>query len=621
MVGVRHGNAPIMNQHAGPRWHKKQPYRTIVVIGGDVSMPPVCFFTTAIRALRGDPLERVLFFVDSHARPLVDSVINVLETWTYPIPPNAPSNPLAEVRLLNSSDNTLLHGVLAAAHRVVWGHTRLQIPTKLHHHKRFDSIGSRAYEVVWTWCSSARRSDEKSCEPLAREVTDFEVQARARGSSSRKDGGMPAASTDLSKSGLGGEACTSLMAVRSTWTGGRWHSTRRLSSPHTERAMKTFQRGEWALENACIGYSRKGAKISKGSERWNVLAQAHGGTSELLWPLPWPDLYLEYTPGYQRLDSETSDHWLTNLVNMSDSPLSRCVWHNATAFLTMMSMDNLYHALIHAVPTREFYERIRPQLSGQDVHVLPHFVQYWMPNMSKTVGWQILVRSLGVNASEWPRVAERAQLLTQQGRCNCYRHLYSGHAAYMPPPFMPLVGSHMESFRNALSASVGVQPVVRRILFQLRRGKSRRIANEAELRAGIASDPLLHDVVHFEIMEALPVMRQYELVSTSPALAGVHGMGLAWTALLAPYGQGGSSCLEITGVWSGFARSDYYSMSVANGVHFIRLKQPNAPECGPLCTQGRFCNYRTCGNVTVNIADVAAKLKLMVSRMDKAGHR
>ena len=62
-------------------------------------------------------------------------------------------------------------------------------------------------------------------------------------------------------------------------------------------------------------------------------------------------------------------------------------------------------------------------------------------------------------------------------------------------------------------------------------------------------------------------------------------------------------------------------MSVANGVHFIRLKQPNAPECGPLCTQGRFCNYRTCGNVTVNIADVAAKLKLMVSRMDKAGHR
>ena len=140
MVGVRHGNAPIMNQHAGPRWHKKQPYRTIVVIGGDVSMPPVCFFTTAIRALRGDPLERVLFFVDSHARPLVDSVINVLETWTYPIPPNAPSNPLAEVRLLNSSDNTLLHGVLAAAHVLL-----------------------RAGGAVLARCNSAERSLSTQC--------------------------------------------------------------------------------------------------------------------------------------------------------------------------------------------------------------------------------------------------------------------------------------------------------------------------------------------------------------------------------------------------------------------------------------------------------------------------
>lgn len=58
----------------------------------------------------------------------------------------------------------------------------------------------------------------------------------------------------------------------------------------------------------------------------------------------------------------------------------------------------------------------------------------------------------------------------------------------------------------------------------------------------------------------------------------MHGMGLAWTMLLASEAGGKSSCLEITGQWKLSNRLkkrqwklsnrlDYYSLSRANGVH------------------------------------------------------
>ena len=88
------------------------------------------------------------------------------------------------------------------------------------------------------------------------------------------------------------------------------------------------------------------------------------------------------------------------------------------------------------------------------------------------------------------------------------------------------------SFRASLAASLGhpVEPK-RRILFQLRRGGARHIVNEAEFRSSIEEDPMLRGRVRFAVMEHLPVMEQYALVASSFSLAGVHGMGLAWTML------------------------------------------------------------------------------------------
>jgi hypothetical protein len=344
-----------------------------------------------------------------------------------------------------------------------------------------------------------------------------------------------------------------------------------------------------------------------------MLAQAHGPTRQLLWPTPWQDLYLEYTPGYQRLDSETSDHWLTNLVNVSQS--AQCTWHDTTtAFVTMTTMDNLYHALIHFVPTREFFMRQQPALRGRPVHLLPHYVQYWPGSIARTVGWQMLVLSLGMSTSEWPAIAELAQTLTNKGACNCYRRMFGGHAEYMPPPYMK-PARRMADFRGALADSLHTQPPARRLLFQVRRNGIRQIVNEVELRAGVEADPLLREVVHFAVMETLPVTQQYALVSSARSLAGVHGMGLAWTALLPSDESSTSSCLEIVGTWRQFSRIDYDSLSRANGVHFMRLSQPNAPECGELC-RGRWCSYRTCGNITANVTQVSARLRAMVARMD-----
>ena len=70
-----------------------------------------------------------------------------------------------------------------------------------------------------------------------------------------------------------------------------------------------MSRGEWMHDHVCLGYSNR--QPQRQSDRWNVLAQTHPTTRQLLWPLPWQDLYAEYTPGFLRLDSETEDHWLT----------------------------------------------------------------------------------------------------------------------------------------------------------------------------------------------------------------------------------------------------------------------------------------------------------------------
>lgn len=609
----------FVNVAAGARLNQRQPYRTVVRIGGDeTTLPPACFFTTAIQELRADSTERILILADAGsawrtAASVVATLYAAQAALAAPLQPSSKPNlgnvypawwnsSIAEVVEYDrhtEERRSIMGSATRLASRVVWGDALAGIMHSLPRLKR------RKYEVVWTWCRSAT----EECKQMPRDATDFEVQiTRLR---SLQVGSAPAVEDE---GGAGGRSCTRQLAVRSTWTGVEWHDLGSVHSAAAERERKRAElgRGEWMHENTCIGYSR--ANPFRGSQRWNILAQAHPTSRQLLWPLPWTDLYAEYVPGWLRLDSETADHFLTNMVNMSDSPLFQplgCEWHNASdnAFLTTLTMDNLYHALIHAVPTRELLVRLKAVMHAKQgrLNLVPHYTQYWPKSFARSVGWQIMARSLGVSASDWPSVAARAQELTKPGSCHCYRRMYGGHSSWMPPPYMKST-QRASDFRSALASSINPPPPKRQILFQLRHNGVRMMVNEAQVRAEVLADAEVGRLVHFTVMEELSVIEQYRLVSSSRSLAGMHGMGLAWAMLLGSQAVGGkSSCLEITGSWAKFNRLDYYSMSRANSVHYMRLSQPNAPEC----VHCKRCSYRTCGNITANASQIVAKLRVM----------
>ena len=627
----RNGMAYV-NRAAGAQLNKVQPYRIVVHIGAaaNARVPAACFFTTAILQLRADATERVMICTNgTEARIVARQVVAALQTASLPAPAAATGKKKAEYSASTPWFNSTVAEVvdcdpkmidtLRLASRVVRSYSDLHLPHPLSRARR------KPYEVVWTFCPGFRRQhggdrEEDLCEPLPKSATDFEVQT-IRTRSVRFESPLHGASTEAHNGSMStGRSCTRLLSVRSSWTGQQWFDLATVHTPQAERERKRADlvRGEWMLEHACLGYSHPWP--IRYSERWNILAQAHPATRQLLWPLPWPDLYAEYVPGFLRLDSETQDHYLTKLANASNSPLFEsqnfkgCRWHNATAFVTEITMDNLYHALIHAVPTRELFMRLKELglNSQRHMHLLPHYTQYWpAKGFRKSIGWQMLARSLGVSAAEWPTIAERAQELTTPGRCNCYRRMYGGHAKWMPPPYMK-PGKRVAEFRAALTTHVGHPAPKRQILFQLRHNGVRQMSNEAEVCAAIKADAVVGGVVHFEVMEKLSVIEQYQLVSSSRALVGVHGMGLAWSMLLASDAASGSATLEITGKWSKFNRLDYYSMSRANNVHYLRISQRNAPEC----LNCRRCSYRTCGNITANVTEIIERLRTMVTWLD-----
>ena len=588
--------SPVINHAAGGRRNKHQPYRIVARIGSGMNgtFPPMCWFLTALRALRASTTERVLILSEhGAAEELARAIARQL------------SGPLlsdnTSALILASPSDDIVHGVLRTALRVVWGDSESRMPQLLPRPR------ARPYEVVWTWCVSrwTVQRESNSCNMLPESIRDFEVQARWRGHAVTK-----------------ARRCSGGLAYRSTWAPEWQSSSTTLPSPDTEVERPTeLKHGEWILRDACIGLRRGNppatAKKPAGSEIWHTLAQARPGSRQLLWPLPWRDLYSEYAPGFYRFDSETIGHWLTNMVNISASaspasPLQQCTWHNeSTAFLAELTMDNLFHALVHVLPLRELFSRAIGRFDVHRTHLLPHYVQYWpTKGFARSIGWQILAHSVGVTTADWPKVAARAEALAQTG-CHCYPRVIGGHAAWMPPPYMQ-PQQRVLHFRQALAITVVPPAAERRILFLLRRNGVRQIVNEEALRTAVDSDPTLVGAVKFVVMETLPVMAQYRLVSSSRSLAGMHGQGLAWSMLLASdAGRGGSSCLEITGRWHEFRRLDYYSNSLANGVRYKRLVQPNAPECESC----KRCSYRTCGNVTVDVSSLIRTLHDMMLQL------
>ena len=617
----------IINEQADASLNKNQPYRIVVRIGntageyatGSSTLPPAGFFLAAIRALRADDSERVLLLAGNSTSRLVGDIL--AELGSQPFPYEALHGG-AEVREDGIHPQHLTDTLLSAT-RVVWGDPSSRLPPPplrlLPRGEYLYSTPTRRqpYELVWTWCApEAMSSRAAGCEWLPKTSADFEVQA----------------------SGGDGVRGRPPILARSTWAPSAWYDLSASTSPRSKNLQAGLQRGEWMREHVCIAYGE--SEMPHRSDRLNVMAQADASARRILYPMPWPDVYAEYGPGFLRLDSQSADHFLTNsATNLSSplSPLHRCQWHGgdgdgdaAIAFVSVLTMDNLFHALVHAVPTRDWFARARlvPTASGDppaSIHVLPHFTQYWPGSVqgksqprhfNQSVGWRLLVRSLGMSESDWLLVAARASELTRPGRCNCYRRVFGGHASFMPPPHMPFgeVSSRVFDFNSKLAWSAGSDAAKERVIFQVRRSGTRQMVNEDAVRAAVEADGALSSVVQFVVMEELPVMKQYALVSSSLALAGVHGMGLAWTMLLPSHEAGRTSCLEITGEWGKFARLDYYSLSAANGVHYVRLLQPNWEGC----YHCRRCNYRSCGNVTANTSDVLHTLRYVVRRFRSA---
>ena len=140
-------------------------------------------------------------------------------------------------------------------------------------------------------------------------------------------------------------------------------------------------------------------------------------------------------------------------------------------------------------------------------------------------------------------------------------------------------------------------------------------------------------------METLPLARQAGLVATSTSLAGVHGAGLTWviflpardSAVVTPLAANDAATasastsaappprcalLEILprrmGRQGTHATFDYMRLAEMNGVMLFRLKQPDTKECYNQ-------DFRTCGNVTVSVADVADKLAEVAKATQPAG--
>ena len=580
---------------------------------------PKCFLAAAMHALRADLLEPMLVLVDDSVQADAATLLQGRADMQVTIVPHESTASMLEVHLLNAT-------------RVVWTDPRIAVPRFAH---------GKLREMVWTWCATPYASIGVCQTPLptSRRTAEFEVQMRAHQLSDRR-------------SGESKHECRE-HAVRSSWTHGDWIDYALPTTAHSEPTKAHHPRGEWLLDDACLAYAPNTAEGRLGVDRFGLLIKAHRHTRRLLWPQPWPDLYAEYTPGYARLDSERTapGHsiaaWVTaRLGGAREQPDARCRWHNDTvAFVSELSMDNLFHSFIHAIPTYEYFARLKAslrskgQLNPHRLHLLPHYLMYWPhevygekahghgqseeEHVPAFVGWQIIARSLGVSNDDWPAVAARARKLSVSDQCNCYQRIYGGHGAFMPPPYTPVAEatvraqsfrhSLVTSFRRAPLPALVAQPLSRhsRILFQLRRNGARHIVNEDAFRASVEAHDALKGRIHFAVMEALPLMEQFSLVQQSEALAGVHGMGLAWTLLLPSDSRKRSSCLEITGAWPSFRRNDYYMLSQANGVAYLRMQQQSSPEC--ICYG---CHYRVCGNITVNATQVAVVLERMVRRLD-----
>ena len=323
-------------------------------------------------------------------------------------------------------------------------------------------------------------------------------------------------------------------------------------------------KGEWVKHNACVAYVENGARRQYGQpEHWYYALRLFVLSSGALQSVPWPPRYIEM----QGLVA--SEHAISpaGARNMRRARLRAFEvvkrwpqrWHDSEhlAFATTQSMDNLWHATFHAVPTSEFMVRLARSLKRpRELTLWPLYTMY--PARSRAVeewaGWVLIARSMlpapSLIVGPWGSVVERTQSMLRTGELHCYHTLYGGHARFYPRAWVHfgttqplrmrwviddlrlalgrysafrarvLEGFGLASEWSRASIELAAPP---RILFVLRRQSpwhhSRVITNEGALRMAIGQHASLSHRITFHDFFTLPLHEQLRLSS------GASGVG------------------------------------------------------------------------------------------------
>ena len=233
-------------------------------------------------------------------------------------------------------------------------------------------------------------------------------------------------------------------------------------------------RGKWAAANVCIAYVP-----SEGYHLGAVVRTRPADDSAPWRAVHWPPAPTEGGKGSKWLPARGASYiaqgdkaqqpwvaggsWARLSAALMNLTSARTAWNQrAVAFVPVITMDNLWHALFHAIPTNEFVERLRRDgrlPRGAHVDVYPRYT-IWMPvkkcsrasnatgarhcEPSRVASWkalELLTRSLeagggggesGLHWPSWERVAANTDELFFSGRLRCYREVYGGHAEFWP---------------------------------------------------------------------------------------------------------------------------------------------------------------------------------------------
>ena len=116
--------------------------------------------------------------------------------------------------------------------------------------------------------------------------------------------------------------------------------------------------GEWYYRDACVSWDPFSLKLQLAQaapQTSRSMASASGPRASLLWPLQSPPQFIEFVGNVWK---EPRPYLLKNGIRGEEVRNYPLAWHTErVGFAYSISLDNLWHALWHAVPMREFAER------------------------------------------------------------------------------------------------------------------------------------------------------------------------------------------------------------------------------------------------------------------------